>query len=97
MTRRGRLDKKTCRRKQERERWGLGFRIGRWLTDGDIALSTQRGAQDPVLPYGHDLARRILREIDLNVPLQLRSMWAILPTTIRHASSVKKQRKIYAQ
>ena len=26
------------------------------LTDRDLTLSTQSGAQDPILPYGHDLS-----------------------------------------
>jgi hypothetical protein len=50
-------------------------------TDGDDVLATQRSAQDPILPNRHDLARRILRKVKFDVPLQLRGAWSVLSET----------------
>lgn len=93
-------DSTTKRAGDKTEKDGVGDRIhgGRSLTDGDITLSTQRSAQDPVLPNRHDLARRILREIDFNISLQLRGMWSILPyhqkeTQIDPSSIATQQQK----
>jgi hypothetical protein len=63
------------RRSREQERKGRKKRI---RTDGDVIWTAQSSAQHPVPPNRHRLARRILREIDFDVPLQPRGMWTIL-------------------